>query len=256
MHKLKGYTVILICIILLSSLFIGCGQKPLEVFEQFSNNGDVTVEQYNKLSDKNKEIVNKTIKDKLDKAYEDNTDNNTMQQTIDIYKDVSSLKDYLQGMRDKSYFRMIYTKAEDSISKKSGLENMNRFDLEGLTKEYVLIKSTSEYYDDSLKKIELIKKELPRADKEYIKESKEKYGVELPQTYFDENDIKKGGTKTETIKKEPQIGMTKSDVLASSWGKPKDINKTTTKYSAHEQWVYGGNRYLYFDDNELTAIQN
>lgn len=40
------------------------------------------------------------------------------------------------------------------------------------------------------------------------------------------------------------------------WGKPKDVNKTKTAYGTNEQWIYSGNRYLYFDDGELTAIQD
>jgi len=51
------------------------------------------------------------------------------------------------------------------------------------------------------------------------------------------------------------IGMTKEDVLASSWGRPEKINTTTTIRGSREQWVYGGG-YLYFDENILTAIQN
>lgn len=56
-------------------------------------------------------------------------------------------------------------------------------------------------------------------------------------------------------KSEPTIGMTKSEVENSTWGKPNKINKTTTQYRVHEQWVYSGNRYLYFDDGILTSIQ-
>ena len=51
------------------------------------------------------------------------------------------------------------------------------------------------------------------------------------------------------------IGMSKEDVLASMWGKPRKINTTTTARGTREQWVYDGG-YLYFDDNTLTAIQN
>ena len=51
------------------------------------------------------------------------------------------------------------------------------------------------------------------------------------------------------------IGMTKEDVLASSWGRPQKVNSTTTARGTSEQWVYGGG-YLYFDGNILTSIQN
>lgn len=52
------------------------------------------------------------------------------------------------------------------------------------------------------------------------------------------------------------IGMSKTEVLASSWGKPESINTTTTRNGRREQWVYGGNNYLYFEDGVLEAIQN
>lgn len=49
--------------------------------------------------------------------------------------------------------------------------------------------------------------------------------------------------------------MTASEVKASSWGSPNDINKTTTENGVHEQWVYGNGRYIYLDDGVVTAIQ-
>lgn len=54
----------------------------------------------------------------------------------------------------------------------------------------------------------------------------------------------------------PKIGMTDNEVInETSWGKPEDINKTTTVYGTSEQWVYSGYKYLYFDDGILTTIQ-
>jgi hypothetical protein len=41
-----------------------------------------------------------------------------------------------------------------------------------------------------------------------------------------------------------------------AWRKPNNINRTITKWGVHEQWVYGGHGYLYFEDGILTAIQN
>lgn len=57
--------------------------------------------------------------------------------------------------------------------------------------------------------------------------------------------------------KQVSIGFTK-DMCIESWGKPTSVNKTTTAYSTHEQWVYKfgtGTRYLYFDNNKLTSFQ-
>ena len=61
----------------------------------------------------------------------------------------------------------------------------------------------------------------------------------------------------ESAKYEPGIGMTKQEVLNSSWGSPEEINTLDSKYgNHHEQWVYGNNRYVYFDDGVVTAIQD
>ena len=56
--------------------------------------------------------------------------------------------------------------------------------------------------------------------------------------------------------KEPAIGMTKDEVLDSTWGKPKDINKTTTAYGTREQWCYSGYKYIYFKNGIVTSIQD
>lgn len=52
------------------------------------------------------------------------------------------------------------------------------------------------------------------------------------------------------------IGMNQHQVLASSWGRPSNIRRTTGSYGTREQWIYGGSNYLYFDNGILTAIQN
>jgi hypothetical protein len=50
--------------------------------------------------------------------------------------------------------------------------------------------------------------------------------------------------------------MLPEEVVASSWGKPQRVNKTTTQWGTNEQWVYSGNNYLYFEKGRLTAIQH
>jgi hypothetical protein len=52
------------------------------------------------------------------------------------------------------------------------------------------------------------------------------------------------------------IGMSRADVLASSWGKPQSVNTTTNAYGVREQWVYGDRNYLYFKDGVLESIQH
>jgi hypothetical protein len=54
---------------------------------------------------------------------------------------------------------------------------------------------------------------------------------------------------------DPKIGMTTEKLLQSKkWGKPSDINKTTTKYGVSEQWVYSRG-YVYLEDGIVTSIQ-
>jgi hypothetical protein len=52
------------------------------------------------------------------------------------------------------------------------------------------------------------------------------------------------------------IGMTPEEVRYSSWGRPESINRSTNVYGNSEQWVYGGQNYLYFENGRLTNIQN
>lgn len=54
---------------------------------------------------------------------------------------------------------------------------------------------------------------------------------------------------------EPSIGMTKTEVENSTWGKPTKINKTTTSYGVHEQWCYSNYKYIYFENGVVTSIQ-
>ena len=54
---------------------------------------------------------------------------------------------------------------------------------------------------------------------------------------------------------QPQIGMTKKEIEESTWGKPKSINTTITKYGTSEQWVYSGSKYIYIENGIVTVIQ-
>ena len=71
------------------------------------------------------------------------------------------------------------------------------------------------------------------------------------------NLIKKYGETiaNDMLKGYVRIGWTK-EMCIEAWGRPKDINKTTGSYGVHEQWVYGGGNYLYFENGKLTSIQN
>jgi hypothetical protein len=51
-----------------------------------------------------------------------------------------------------------------------------------------------------------------------------------------------------------RIGMAPHEVVASSWGKPQRINRTTSASGVREQWVYANGNYLYFEDGLLATI--
>lgn len=53
-----------------------------------------------------------------------------------------------------------------------------------------------------------------------------------------------------------RVGMTKDDVLKSSWGRPEHVNRSIYSWGTTEQWVYSSGNYLYFDGEKLTVIQN
>lgn len=53
-----------------------------------------------------------------------------------------------------------------------------------------------------------------------------------------------------------RLGMNKDEVIASSWGRPRRVNRTINASGTHEQWVYGDGNYLYFINGTLTTIQN
>jgi hypothetical protein len=55
-------------------------------------------------------------------------------------------------------------------------------------------------------------------------------------------------------KGEPAIGMTKSQLLETCWGKPRNTNTTTTAYGTSEQLVFGAGRYVYLRNGVVEAI--
>ena len=57
-----------------------------------------------------------------------------------------------------------------------------------------------------------------------------------------------------TRKRDPSIGMTADEVLASTWGAPNAKRTSTTANGNTEVWMYSGNRSLYFFNGKLTNI--
>lgn len=49
--------------------------------------------------------------------------------------------------------------------------------------------------------------------------------------------------------------MSADELKESSWGTPRDINKTTYAWGVYEQWCYSGFRYVYLEDGIVVTIQ-
>lgn len=115
---------------------------------------------------------------------------------------------------------------------------------------------------ERMEKINLEKKEVEELEKQRIEKrnleiEEEKQRMEQEERDRIPNMIKKYGEEKGKIigKKKVKIGFTQQ-MCIDSWGKPKSINKTTTGYGVHEQWVYASGNYLFFENGILSAIQN
>jgi len=52
------------------------------------------------------------------------------------------------------------------------------------------------------------------------------------------------------------IGMSSYHARTSNWGEPLKINTTIDARGKYEQWVYRNGRYLYLENDRVTAIQH
>lgn len=62
--------------------------------------------------------------------------------------------------------------------------------------------------------------------------------------------------QTYELIREGKVGMgMKAEHVRISWGEPDHINRTVTRHSVHEQWVYRFT-YIYIEDGVVTGWQN
>ena len=162
----------------------------------------------------------------------------------DINKDITDLATNKQNEIKEQMLQQVITQGQEKINKqeyssaKTLLEKYKDFGNQTIVDMYN--KATNE-----VNRIEAEKKAQEEAER---KARAKKEAEERARREAEEKARKKREGVT--------IGMTKQDVLDSSWGKPKYINTTTTRYGVREQWVYGGGNYLYFENGILTSIQN
>ncbi|MDM5229910.1 hypothetical protein [Lysinibacillus pakistanensis] len=129
--------------------------------------------------------------------------------------------------------------------------------------EYVLKKLEEiKYIPDEIKEkvneLIIVAKE---KEEKWIKKSEENQAIyeaedEKRELEFKKSELEFKINKRTMNPKAVYIGMTKEEVLVDGWGKPIDINRTTTTYGVSEQWIYEDYKYLYFEDGILTTIQD
>ena len=129
----------------------------------------------------------------------------------------------------------------------------------------IRINDKSNSAESRLLLIEMLEKKYPEVGQKYRSQS-DAFHAELERQRKDEalraeQERKKEQLEELRVKRERKsrgvtLGMTKDEVLASSWGRPLRINRTTSAYGTYEQWVYRSGNYLYFENGTLTTIQN
>lgn len=87
--------------------------------------------------------------------------------------------------------------------------------------------------------------------------AKNRAAVENDRRLRQEKYVKKYGSETgeKIAKRTIWIGMTE-EMLIDSWGNPKDINSTVTRYSHRKQYVYSSSQYVYVENGVVEAWQN
>lgn len=149
--------------------------------------------------------------------------------------------------------------AKTKISKieKEAIEKFNKE-----MKDYIQKKNYSDGYSYVLKYSEIIDYTSDEEVKKNYDTIKSKY-KEIKQIEEEKEEAANAAKEAEETAKEKRrkkqegviVGMSKQDVLDSSWGKPIKKNITTTQYGTREQWVYPNYNYLYFENGKLTSIQ-
>ena len=195
------------------------------------------------------------------------------------YKISFNLENY---RKEASYYKIEEDKAKEKIKEHNELLKRNaEIEKQRVAKIYIekrksdsiyLIelqqkaKNDSIQYENEKKINNLIQKEQRKKDaikQIVIKEKQKKQEIAIKTTRKLENEkrrnliINKYGKENgeAILNHKVKIGWTKAMCVAS-WGKPYDINRTTSSYGTQEQYVYSLKKYLYFENGILTAIQD
>lgn len=183
---------------------------------------------------------------------------NKIKEDVNVSPEISDLKDVIvktSVIKAKEEAEILnYEEAINLLKFEFSLDENNQNKVNKLIEYYIEKKEFYETSEGKKIKVKFQDDRKKRIEEEYRK----KIAKERQKLEEEERKIKE--QKREELKRKKSegvsIGMTQEEVLQSSWGKPEDINKTITKYGTREQWVYGNNNYLYFEDGILVTIQN
>lgn len=170
------------------------------------------------------------------------------------YDTLNSKTNNLSNQVQKDYNNIAYILKTYEDAQKMEQENKPDINAYYLSKKYESIL-------EIMKVIKFIPEELGKQMEEMKNNSIKQgdYYSSMVKTQDDEDKKDALNEKVNNRTDNPQsvnISMTKEEVLTEGWGKPNDINRTTTANGTSEQWVYSGYRYLYFEDGILVTIQD
>ena len=158
------------------------------------------------------------------------TENGFLQVELDAYKHKPAkvLASIRQSYEEKRYLDI-----------KDSLEFLEKYHPE--TRECAAVKKI---YRQALKELEADRKKVSKeeAKTKSVERIMAKYGCSRGMAECINN-------------RQIKIGMTK-DMVIAVLGKPYDINRTGGSFGVQEQWCYGGNLYLYFENGILTLWQD
>ncbi|MFP5202948.1 MULTISPECIES: hypothetical protein [Bacillus] len=233
------------CLLVLSVLLVllfGCSNQNVTKFngdklKEASREEKMTQKKHD-LTKEDKKIIN-FIKNK---EY-----NHVIKETRDLENDFK--KDYY-------FIASAYKKLEQLKGAKVSLDNYDDYTYVDAMLDKVKYKNSHADLDflqtqeNNKKHIDALQNDKDDQIQENIKE------IEEAEKY---SAIRERATVIEERTNSPQsvsVGMSKEEVLIEGWGKPEKINKTQTADHTMEQWIYKGNKYLYFENGILSTISN
>ncbi|MEK4049950.1 hypothetical protein [Bacillus sp. FSL K6-2839] len=221
---------------ILGAIFIlsGCGQN--KVSEESTSTKNVTSEEKvssvndsRNLTEEDRKLIRLIKEEKFD----------------EVISKTAELKEVFQ--KDYYFIASAFKKNKELNEKKTNVENYDSYAyIEAMLDK---VKYSNAHTDLKYKQIK----------KDNLARIKSLENLKNQNTARDKNEIegyeRKKQIEDRTI--DPQsvsIGMTEDDVLLNGWGRPAKVNTNVTKNRTLKQWVYKGNKYLYFEDGILTSI--